>query len=222
MVNSQPKRPHLPRRNVRLDTLVRLRWLSIIGQTLAVLITYFVLEYDLPIWNCLAVIACAVSLNIVLHARFRLAQRLEPERTAWLLGFDLAELALLIYFTGGLDNPFAFFFLGPVLIAATALPPKMTVILGTFAIVCSTVLIEFHYPLPWSADDNLVLTRGYVIVNWISMVWLAGSALSVLRRSDQVMRMCRSGISTSARIASSGASPGPGETVSVRQSAEPT
>lgn len=170
MVNSQPKRPHLPRRNVRLDTLVRLRWLSIIGQTLAVLITYFVLEYDLPIWNCLAVIACAVSLNIVLHARFRLAQRLEPERTAWLLGFDLAELALLIYFTGGLDNPFAFFFLGPVLIAATALPPKMTVILGTFAIVCSTVLIEFHYPLPWSADDNLVLTRGYVIVNWISMV----------------------------------------------------
>ena len=54
------------------------------------------------------------------------------------------------------------------------------------------------------------------------MVWLAGSALSVLRRSDQVMRMWRSGISTSARTASSGARPGPGETVSVRQIAEPT
>ncbi len=54
------------------------------------------------------------------------------------------------------------------------------------------------------------------------MVWLAGSALSVLRRSDQVMRNLRSGISMSARTASSGASPGPGDTVSVRQSAEPT
>ena len=59
-------------------------------------------------------------------------------------------------------------------------------------------------------------------VNMISMVWLAGSALSVLRRIDQVMRMRRSGISTSARTASSGARPGPGDTVSVRQSAEPT
>ena len=30
-----------PRRNVRLDTLVRLRWLAIIGQTTAVLVVYF-------------------------------------------------------------------------------------------------------------------------------------------------------------------------------------
>ena len=54
-------------------------------------------------------------------------------------------------------------------------------------------------------------------LNMISMVWLAGSAWSVLRRSDQVTVMWRSGISMSARTASSGASPGPGETVSVRQ-----
>jgi hypothetical protein len=56
----------------------------------------------------------------------------------------------------------------------------------------------------------------------ISMVWLAGNALSELRRSDQVMRNLRSGISMSARTASSGASPGPGDTVSVRHKAEPT
>ena len=56
----------------------------------------------------------------------------------------------------------------------------------------------------------------------ISIVWLAGRALSVLRRSDQVTVILRSGISTSARTASSGASPGPGDTVSVRQMAEPT
>jgi len=42
-----------PRRNVRLDTLVRLRWLAIIGQTTAVLVVQFGLGFSLPIWACL-------------------------------------------------------------------------------------------------------------------------------------------------------------------------
>ena len=48
-------------------------------------------------------------------------------------------------------------------------------------------------------------------LNMISTVWLAGRLLSVLRRSDQVMVSLRSGISTSARIASSGGWSGPGD-----------
>ena len=49
---------HLPqRRSVRLDTLLRLRWLAIIGQTIAVLVVYYVVEFQLPLWACLAVIA---------------------------------------------------------------------------------------------------------------------------------------------------------------------
>ena len=46
-----------PRRNVRLDTLVRLRWLTVIGQSTAVLVVYFGFDFSLPIWACLAVIA---------------------------------------------------------------------------------------------------------------------------------------------------------------------
>ncbi len=46
-----------PRRNVRLDTLVRLRWLAVIGQTTAVLVVYYGLDFELPIYACLAVIA---------------------------------------------------------------------------------------------------------------------------------------------------------------------
>ena len=120
----------MPRRNVRLDTLVRLRWLSIIGQTAAVLVVYFGLEFDLPIYACLAVIALSAWLNIALRILYRQAQRLEPGRAAWLLAFDIAQLAVLMYLTGGLDNPFSFFFLGPVLLSATALPPRMTMLLG--------------------------------------------------------------------------------------------
>src|SRR5438105_6039292 len=140
-----------PGRSVRVDTLVRLRWLTVIGQTTAVLVVYSGLDFELPIWACLAVIALAAWLNIALRVRFRLTERLEPDRAAWLLAFDIAQLAALLFLTGGLQNPFAFLFLGPVLISATALPPRMTLMLGAFAILCATVLVFFHYPLPWDS-----------------------------------------------------------------------
>src|SRR5476649_2611886 len=138
-----------PRRNVRLDTLVRLRWLAIIGQTTAVLVVYFGLDFQLPIWACLGVIALSAWLNVLLRLRFHMTQRLEPDRAAWLLAFDVAELAVLLYLTGGLQNPFAYLFLAPVLLSATALPPRFTLMLGVFAVVCATILVFVHFPLPW-------------------------------------------------------------------------
>ena len=72
----------MPRRNVRLDTLVRLRWLSIIAQTVTVLVVYLGLELDLPVYSCLAVIALSAWLNIALGILFRQARRLEANRAA--------------------------------------------------------------------------------------------------------------------------------------------
>src|SRR2546423_11331282 len=113
-------------RNVRLDTLVRLRWFAVIGQTTAVLVVFFGLDFELPVWACLAVIALAAWLNVALRVRFRLSQRLEPDRAAWLLAFDIAEVAILLFLTGGLQNPFSVLLLGTLLPSASALPPRMT------------------------------------------------------------------------------------------------
>jgi two-component system sensor histidine kinase RegB len=162
------------RRNVRLDTLLRLRWLAIIGQTIAVLVVYYAIEFPLPIWACLAAIALSAWLNIALRLRFSLTQRLEPERAAWLLAFDIAELAVLLFLTGGLENPFAFLFLAPVLLSATALPPRITVMLGGFAVVCATVLVFAHYPLPWDTDDPLELPWIYLLGVWLSILLAIG------------------------------------------------
>jgi len=163
-----------PRRNVRLDTLVRLRWLAIIGQTTAVLVVHYGLDFDLPIWACLAVIILSGWLNIALRLRFHMTQRLEPDRAAWLLAFDIAELAMLLFLTGGLQNPFAFLFLGPVLLSATALPPRFTLLLGALAILCATVLVFVHYPLPWDRYDPLQLPPLYMIGVWLSILLAIG------------------------------------------------
>jgi two-component system, sensor histidine kinase RegB len=161
-------------RNVRLDTLVRLRWLAIFGQVAAVLVVHFGLEFDVPIWPCLGVIALSALVNVALRVRFRQTQWLEPDRAAFLLGFDIAELAALLYLTGGLENPFSFLLLGPVLISATALPPRMTLLIGIFAVLCATVLVFFHYQLPWDGEEPLELPETYVVGVWLSILLAIG------------------------------------------------
>jgi two-component system sensor histidine kinase RegB len=162
------------RRNVRLDTLVRWRWLAIIGQTTAVLVVEYGLNFDFPVYACLAVIALSAWLNIGLRLRFHLTQRLEPDRAAWLLAFDIAELAMLLFLTGGLQNPFSFLFLGPVLLSSTALPPRYTLMLGAFAVACATVLVFVHYPLPWDPEDPLLLPPIYMMGVWLSILLAIG------------------------------------------------
>ena len=162
-------------RNVRLDTLLRLRWLAVFGQLAALLVVHFGLEFIVvPIWACLAVIAVAALLNVALRLGFRQTQWLEPDRAAWLLAFDIAELAALFYLTGGLENPFSFLLVGPVLISATALPPRMTLLIGTFAMLCATVLVFFHYDLPWESDHGLELPEIYMVGVWLSILLMIG------------------------------------------------
>jgi two-component system sensor histidine kinase RegB len=163
-----------PRRNVRRETLVRLRWLSVAGQTAAVLVVSFGFDFDMPLLPCLAAIALGAWLNVMLLPPFRLAQRLEAEHAAWLLAFDVAQLSVLLFLTGGLENPFAFLITGPVLISATALPPRHTLLLGVFAILCATALIFLHLPLPWGGDEPVVLPPLYLIGVWFAILLCIG------------------------------------------------
>src|SRR6266851_5722659 len=170
----EAQHPLHPRRNVRLDTLVRLRWLAVAGQTAAVLIVHYVFDFQLPLTACVLVIGSSAALNLVLRLRFRPVERLDPDRVAWLLAFDIVQLALLLFLTGGVENPFVFLFLGPVLIAATALPPRMTLMLGALAAAWATALVFFHLPLPWVSDEPLTLPPMYLLGVWFSLLVALG------------------------------------------------
>src|SRR5277367_3215938 len=80
-------RTHERPRNVRLDTLIRLRWLAVFGQFAALLVVHLGLEFEVPIWACIAVITLAALLNVALRVSFHRTQWLEPDRAAWLLAF---------------------------------------------------------------------------------------------------------------------------------------
>src|SRR6266540_2381081 len=81
---------------LRLRTLVRLRWLAVFGQTIAVLGVYWVLGFSLPLGWCLAAIALSAWLNIFLTLRWRSNVTLREPYAALLLGYDIFQLALLL------------------------------------------------------------------------------------------------------------------------------
>ena len=160
----------LPRRQVRLDTILRLRWLAAIGQLAAIFIVEQGLEFDVEVVPCLAIVGFSAVLNLVLQIWFNPMERLDPLFAAGLLALNIVELAGLLFFTGGLQNPFSFLFLAPVLISATALPIRFTIALGLLAVGCASVLVFVHFPLPWDSDDPLVLPPIYLFGVWLSIV----------------------------------------------------
>src|SRR6202051_2475980 len=163
-----------PRRYVRLDTILRLRWLAVLGQLAAIFIVAQGLEFDVEVAPCLTVVGLSALLNLTLQLWFNPMQRLEPAFGAALLALNIIELAGLLFFTGGLQNPFSFLFLAPVLISATALPIRFTIALGMLAVACASVLVFIHFPLPWDSDDPLVLPPIYLFGVWLSIVVAIG------------------------------------------------
>lgn len=163
-------------RRLRLDTLVRLRWLAIIGQTAAVTTVHIGLGFPLPFGLCVLVITASAWVNIALRIRYPASHRLTENEATFLLGFDILQLAVLLHLTGGLQNPFAMLFLAPVLISATALSPERTLALGLLAVGAATLLVLVHRPLPWMPGEDLQLPFLYVSGVWTAI--LLGAAFT--------------------------------------------
>lgn len=155
---------------LRLQTIVRLRWLAVLGQSVTVIGVYWVIGIDLPIGWCLAVIALSAWINVVLRLRYPASQRLKSSYAFMMLGFDVLQLSALLYLTGGLENPFAFLLIAPVAVSASTLRLRVTAALGLMAITLATLLTSFHHPLPWFHHSNLLLPFPYVMGVWAALV----------------------------------------------------
>ena len=174
MTDIVPSEFRQPSRYVRLDTILRLRWLAVLGQLAAVFIVSQGLNFEFAIIPCLVIISLSALINLSVQTIFNPMQRLEPVYAAALLALNIVELAGLLYLTGGLQNPFSFLFLAPVLISATALPARMTMALGFVAVACASNLAFYHQPLPWDSDDPLVLPGIYLFGVWLSITLAIG------------------------------------------------
>lgn len=155
---------------LRLNTLIRLRWLAIVGQSVTVLVVAYGLKFPLAVSLCFALIACSAWMNLFLAFRFPAAHRLTPFAAFGILIFDSLQLAGLLYMTGGLTNPFSLLMTVPVVISATSLPLRLTSILGGLVMIAATLLVFIHLPLPWHEGAPLAMPFIYVAGMWMAVL----------------------------------------------------
>ena len=169
VVPPEPERWGLEARRLRLNTLIRLRWLAVAGQTAAVLVGIFGFGLGALAIACFALIAASAALNLALRRFYPLSTQLgEPVATV-ILGYDILQLAGLLFLTGGVANPFVMFLLAPVTVAAASLTFRRALGLLLLALVCATLLLRFNLPLPWPGGETLVLPPLYLVGVWASL-----------------------------------------------------
>ena len=140
----------LPRGGVRLRALVLIRWAAVAGQLFTVATVHWGLGFALPILPVAGAIALSALLNLAVSLGRPASVRIDDREATIFLAFDILQLSILLYLTGGLTNPFALLMLAPVAIGATILSLAANIALSLLTIVCISVLGMVHEPLPWS------------------------------------------------------------------------
>ena len=135
--------------NLQLEkkTLVILRWIANLGQLFTVIIVYFLFKFTLPIAQSLIIIILGILTNLYLQLWFKKRELTNFDSTIILL-YDLIQLSILLFFTGGIKNPFVFFLVVPAIVSSTLLNLKSTYTLSILTIIILIILTTFHYPLP--------------------------------------------------------------------------
>ena len=149
--------------NIHLDkkTLVILRWIAIIGQFLTINFVYFILNFNFPFLYCLLIIFFGILTNIFLQFKIKKKLLSNISSTLYLI-YDLIQLAALIFFTGGITNPFVILLAIPAIVSSTFLSIKSTINLSFITAISLLILTLYHFPLPSSGELHFHAPKYYL------------------------------------------------------------
>ncbi len=154
---------------IRLRTLILLRWWAVFGQIAAMIIAERYYDLSLEMELLYLVIGVSVVSNLVATFVFPENKRLSETENLLVVFFDMLQLGLMLYLTGGLHNPFSVLIVGPVIVSASALSPRSTVLLGLTAIAIVSALVEFHLPLRTDQGFILEMPDIFLFGNWVAI-----------------------------------------------------
>jgi len=157
--------------SIQLDkkTLVVLRWIAIVGQYLTISIVYFIFKFELPFFYCFLTISFGVLTNFFLQFYFKKNQ-LNNFTSTFFLFYDLIQLSLLLYLTGGITNPFSVLLIVPAIVSSTFLNLKSTINLSIFTIIILLVLTTYNLPLPHYGELHFHVPDTYLYALPIAII----------------------------------------------------
>ncbi len=134
----------------RLYWLIRLRWIAVASVFLTVFLSEHILEFSLPV---VPLYAAAAGLGIYNLAFLLLLRSIRGRESFVILNriangqisLDLFSLVILIHFSGGIENPFLFYFIFHMIIASILLGRRASFLQATFAVLLFSVMVSLEY-----------------------------------------------------------------------------
>ncbi len=142
----------------RIFWMIRLRWLGAAAAFLLVWVTNGVLPQVLPLGALMGVIGGVLAYNLALYLHARRLSHLDAAarcnsattNTHVQITLDLLTLTLLLHFSGGLENPFIFFYVLHIITSSILLSKKDSFIYAGLAILltCGMLVLEAGGVIP--------------------------------------------------------------------------
>jgi len=138
---------------MRLRVFTTMRWFAILGVVIATLIAslgFHIGFSTLPVY-IICVFMALYNLVLLRQIRTLEAERadlvIQKGRTLSYLHIilDLITLTMLLHFTGGIENPFIFFFVFHIIAGSIVLHYRLVYLLATLAIVMVMLLVGLEY-----------------------------------------------------------------------------
>ena len=129
------------------STFVNLRWIALLGQFATINVVKLIFQFNFYFLVCNFIVGIGVLTNLLLQFKIKQNQ-LNNNLSTIYLAYDIIQLGILIYLTGGINNPFIFLLIIPSVFSSTYLKLISTINLVVITIFILIFLTFFHFDLP--------------------------------------------------------------------------
>jgi two-component system sensor histidine kinase RegB len=211
MVRTNDTRKDTSQRNAARLILLRNVEIAAIAVGISVATGYF--ELALPLQPLFIILALIIILNVTAWWRYRRGVPIADGEIFSQMLLDVAGLTGIFFYTGGASNPFVWFYLLPLMIAATILPRTHTWIMAAVTILCYTSLFLINTPFDVRPVHHVHAGgfRMHIFGMWLGFVMSAGFVAVIivgmshtLRERDRRLAEAREQVLQNERLAALG------------------
>ena len=137
--------------SLKKSTYATLRWIGILGQLISINLVYFLFDLRFDFLTANLIILVGILSNFYLVFIYKKVQISERSSFIFLL-IDILQLAILLYLTGGVSNPFIIFLIIPSVFSSSNLGFKTSLFLVLITTLLILTLTFFYQSLPYPVN----------------------------------------------------------------------
>jgi len=135
-------------------TLVNLRLIAHLGQLLAIIIVKFYFDFEFSQYlNCLIIVGIGIGTNIFLHFQTK-DNQLDNLKSTICLAYDIIQLGVLLYLTGGVTNPFIIIIIVPSVFSSKYLNLRTSIFLASLTLFILLIISFYYLELPYPEERH--------------------------------------------------------------------